>query len=25
MGLLQMASAFEGETNFWKQRPGVVE
>jgi amidase len=24
MGLLQLASAFEGETNFWKQRPGVV-
>ena len=25
MGLLQLASAFEGETNFWKQRPGVVD
>ncbi|MBT3862455.1 MAG: amidase [Chloroflexi bacterium] len=24
MGLLQLASAFEGETNFWKQRPGLV-
>jgi amidase len=24
MGLLQLASAFEGETNFYKQRPGVV-
>lgn len=24
MGLLQLASAFEGETNFWKQRPSVV-
>ena len=24
MGLLQLAHAFEGETNFWKQRPGVV-
>jgi len=24
MGLLQLASAFEGETNYWKQRPGVV-
>ena len=24
MGLLQLATAFEGETNFWKQRPGVV-
>lgn len=24
MGLLQLASAFEGETNFWKQRPGVI-
>ncbi len=24
MGLLQLANAFEGETNFWKQRPGVV-
>lgn len=25
MGLLQLASAFEGETGFWKQRPGVVD
>lgn len=25
MGLLQLASAFEGETNFYKQRPSVVE
>ena len=25
MGLLQLASAFEGETNFYKQRPGVVD
>ncbi len=24
MGLLQLAHAFEQETNFWKQRPGVV-
>jgi len=24
MGLLQLASAFESETNFWKQRPSVV-
>ena len=24
MGLLQLAHAFEGETNHWKQRPGVV-
>jgi len=24
MGLLQLASAFEGETNFWKQRPDVI-
>lgn len=24
MGLLQLAHAFEGETNYWKQRPGVV-
>ncbi|MDP7262357.1 MAG: amidase family protein, partial [Dehalococcoidia bacterium] len=24
MGLLQLASAFEGETNYWKQRPDVV-
>jgi amidase len=24
MGLLQLAHAFEGETNFWKRRPGVV-
>jgi amidase len=24
MGLLQLASAFEGETNFHKQRPGVI-
>ncbi len=24
MGLLQLTSAFEGQTNFWKQRPGVV-
>ena len=24
LGLLQLAHAFEGETNFWKQRPGVV-
>ncbi len=24
MGLLQLASAFEGETNFWKKRPSVV-
>ncbi|MBN4064927.1 hypothetical protein JYU04_04245, partial [Dehalococcoides mccartyi] len=25
MGLLQLANAFEGETNFWKQRPGVLD
>ena len=25
MGLLQLAHAFEGETNFWKQRPSVIE
>lgn len=25
MGLLQLASAFEGQTNFWKQRPNVVD
>jgi amidase len=25
MGLLQLASAFEGETNFWKQQPSVGE
>ncbi len=24
MGLLQLASAFEGETNFWKKRPSVI-
>ena len=24
MGLLQLAHAYEGETNFWKQRPPVV-
>ena len=24
MGLLQLASAFERETGYWKQRPGVI-